>query len=227
MQAVETDRRTGHRISGLAASLLLHGAFLTLLLSLVPDKLEGPDVEVPIEVDFVPVPVLPNRPRQTGTPAAAPSPRTMPPSPQPDPSSSEQTAPPPAEVDAMIRPARMLSAGALAREGNAQARADLAGVSPEEYREQLCALEALEQIHVWNEAYVPERMVSYTFEEVRHEGHRLIAEGAAFWSREEWHRLSFECDLSPETGTVEDFAFQVGDVVPHEDWERYNLTRYK
>ena len=104
----------------------------------------------------------------------------------------------------------MLATSLLSHPDNADGRRDFASITPEEQREQLCALEALEQIKAWNADYVPERMVSYTFAEVRYDAQKIIADGAAFWSRDNWHHLKFECELSADDKRVIDFDFVVG-----------------
>ena len=196
-------------------SVLFHGALLLVLLSIPSHKLEAPVIEKSIKVEVISFEVL--KALQIANPNTD----------QPRADAKPSTPSAKSAYGTLIRPSTMLSAAALARDDNAEARSDLAGVTPDEQREQLCAFEALEQIQAWNDKYVPQRMVSYSFADVRVEGSRLIADGATFWSKGNWHRLKFECEVSADLEKVLDFAFLVGVIVPKDQWERYNLTKYK
>ena len=205
------------RLLGLVAgSMLLHAVFFCGLLLIRPDK------PVPLDIDPILVEIVPPLPNQSNLPRLAQdTDLDLPASKQVE---RKDTKP---RTGELVRPTRMLSAAALKRKGNKVARQDLGAITTDERAEQLCALEALEQIGVWNDAYKPERMVSYSFAEVRYEGTRLIADGAAFWSHDNWHRLTFDCLLDEALGKVVDFSFRVGVIVPKDQWEDHDLTRYK
>ena len=211
-------------------SVLLHGLLLAGLLSLVPRPLDAPEPDQRIKVDIIPFSALQSQ--KVLPKATAPAIHTNKSSDSKAGAMQKNATAPtkpiqPKVKDGMIRPTTMLSASSLARKGNKEAREDFAGLSGDEQREQLCALEALEQIEAWDKSYKPERMVSYTFADVRYEGRRIIADGAAFWSHDNWHHLKFDCELSDDLSKVLSFAFLVGVIVPKRDWEQYNLTKYK
>ena len=195
----------------LVLSVLFHIALLALLLSIAPKRLKDMPLENGIEVDFIAIDAF-----KTANPDEAIA-------------TPDKSAPIPSKVvkDQMVRPGRMLSAGLLAHRDNAAGRRDFAGLAADEQKEQLCALEALEQIRAWDPSYHPLRMVSYTFAELRYSGNRIIADGAVFWSHDNWHRLRFDCTLSNDQSQVLSFAFRVGVIVPKDQWEAYNLTKYK
>ncbi len=65
------------------------------------------------------------------------------------------------EPPAMIRAVKILSGEALADARSRQARIALRQLSDFDRREQLCNLEALEQVHAWDGDYEPERLVAY------------------------------------------------------------------
>ncbi|WP_373236653.1 DUF930 domain-containing protein [Cohaesibacter celericrescens] len=225
-QAYSPERSNAHSV---LISVSFHGALLLGLLIIPMRQLADPEPETSIKVDVISFDVLRSiqatsnqRAKSSGAAVELSNDGDLAQSDSPSPPSSVKPA-----YGTLIRPTTMLSGSALARKGNAEARGDLAGITPEERREQLCALEALEQIHAWNEAYIPERMVSYSFDEVRYEGPRIIADGATFWSKDNWHRLKFECEVSDDLQRVLDFAFFVGVIVPKDQWERHNLTKYK
>ncbi|SNY91896.1 protein of unknown function [Cohaesibacter sp. ES.047] len=230
---IEDNRARSHRLS-LALSVMLHGLLFGALISLAPEILPDADEEEtePIKVDFIPLSLLqpsppdpPRAPSPSPRPAQAPRTSAPPETPArqaPSGSTLRYDAPRP-----MVRASRMMAASLLDDPANAEGRKEFYGLTEDEQQDQLCALEALEQIRAWNSRYVPERMVSYTFKEVRYEGNRIIADGAAFWSKENWHRLKFDCLLSDDHKSVVDFSFLVGVIVPKDQWEEHNLTRYK
>ena len=236
MQALPTREDEKDRSYGLTlvASLSLHGLLAYALLSVMPDIIPDADEaeEKRIEVEFIPFAQLP---------PPTPEPKSLPDKDDglaaASPASVTEGAPSPQEAPRlpkdfraprpMVRASRLMSSSLLADPANAEGRKEFYGLTDEEQEDQLCDLEALEQIRAWNSRYVPERMVSYTFEDVRYEGNRIIADGAAFWSKENWHRLKYDCLLSDDRKSVVDFSFLVGVIVPKDQWEQHDLTKYK
>lgn len=200
----------------IAASLLVHALIYSVASLQRAVPVPVPDVNIPVELlspeqyetETRPrdVPVGPVLPRAALTPGDSVAP-TM-------------GAVPPPE---MIRPARMLSAAALASPGSRQVRAMLPTVDPTERSVQLCNIEAVEQVRAWNPAYRPERVVPYAMADLAIAGDAIHAEGAAVFSGGEWYRMRFDCGLSPDHRSVVAFAFSVGGTIPHQDWEAYRL----
>ena len=222
MRPCEPNIQDPSGFRGFAASVLLHGLFLFALLSIAPKLLPPLEPEDPIEVDFIPLPPLPAAPPVQAPIIAAPAPQQAVPETAPAPSPPEA-----AKDDGMVHSSRIYSGAVLTQKGNEEALTDYRNLSVDEQREQLCSLETLEQIAAWNKAYKPERMITYTFEEVIYEGNHMIANGAVFWSHDNWHRVKFDCELSPDQSKVVDLAFAVGTIVPKSDWEDHYLTQYK
>lgn len=149
--------------------------------------------------------------------ASLPGPSVAAPSPQP----AARPSPPPQPE--MIRPTTMLSARNLATPGSRQARLALRTLSDDTRIEQLCGLEAMEQVHAWRRDFLPDRLVAYAFGEPKPIADGIEADGAAFRSRSGWYRVRFRCELSPDRARVTGFAFAVGDAVPRDDWEEHGL----
>lgn len=165
-----------------------------------------PITPVPVPAEPAPVETLPG-----GT---APETAAPPPSPQ-----SKPAAPP--VPPGMIRATTMLAARNLA--GSRQARTAMRMLTSDTRVEQLCGLEAMEQVHAWQRDYQPDRIVVYAMGEPTMTGSLFEADGAAFRSRSLWYRIRFTCELTPDRARVTAFAFAVGAAVPREDWEDHGL----
>ncbi|WP_316858985.1 DUF930 domain-containing protein [uncultured Cohaesibacter sp.] len=224
--------QNGMTLQGLGLSLLLH-CVLFAGLALIAPRILDPIMEQPIAVEIIPPPIRPAPMKGSGEANAR---RVLaPPAPDDasDMASGQQeatdsgTLPEEDAKDGMVHARVMLSANALKVHADDETRQDFKHLTSDERREQLCALESLQQIAAWSDAYKPERMVTYTFEEVRYEEGHVIANGAVFWSHDNWHRVKFDCELSQDLSEVLSFAFAVGTIVPKEDWEAYYLTEYK
>lgn len=131
--------------------------------------------------------------------------------------------PDPVEQSTMIRPSGMLSAAVLADPRSRQARTALRQLSAFDRREQLCNLEAMEQIHAWRATFEPERLVAYAMADTSIAGNTVLAEGAAFRSARQWYNLKYRCEVTPDLTQVTAFEFLVGDPIPREDWEAHYL----
>ncbi len=195
-------------------SVVLH-AMLLLGLFLLPQALPPQvDDEQEIEVEIIPWEALAPPPPPA---VSQPSSKAEPISTEPNPEDQQEPQ------DGMVRPSRMLSGSVLDQANNALARQALREIPADESREQLCTLEAMEQITAWDKALVPKLLLSYVFKDTIWQPPLLIAEGAAFMSGALWYYLSYECTLSTNGRAVEDFAFKVGDPVPKRLWDGYDL----
>jgi hypothetical protein len=90
--------------------------------------------------------------------------------------------------------------------------------------EQRCDLEAMERIHKDPVKMVPDELVAYAFAEPKIKGDKIHSTGAAFRSKGEWYHLSYTCSTSPDHMTVLTFQYEIGQVVPHNQWEHHFLV---
>jgi len=123
----------------------------------------------------------------------------------------------------VVKPSHMLSEEAQAGPGVGKAVRLLAQLAPNDRIEQLCGLEAMEQVSAWNQAYAPDRVIGYAMADPKLSGNLLIADGAAMHSKNEWYRLKFRCKLTANRSKVAAFEFLVGDAIPRKMWTRHNL----
>ena len=200
---------------GLLASLLLHALLVTVIILLPQPDPMTPLVENSIEVEIVSAPpAVPElRPSQVAPPARIPDvapERPVPPAPKPQP-------------PAMIRPTQLLSARTLGDPRSREAKATLAQLAPDDRIEQLCDVEAMDQVHAWKADFQPDRLIAYAMAETRLSGGALQADGAAFRSKRQWYKLKFKCAVSADLTKVASFEFLVGDPVPRSQWQSHNL----
>ena len=192
---VETRPR---EFGGAAVSVAAHAALVAAMLMMMP-RLPVLDIRSPppLIVDLVPPPpadAAGSRPATAAAPADTPVNPDM------------------AAAGGLHHAARILSGGAL----DGVARASLASISPGSRIEQLCGVEALEQIAAGDAHYVPERVIAYLDAATRFDGATLVADGAAFQSAGHWFRLRFRCRTSAG-GEVVAFDFAVGDAIADSD----------
>ncbi len=124
----------------------------------------------------------------------------------------------------LIRPTTMLSAQILANSASREGRSMLMALAEPERIEQLCGLEAMEQIRVWGHGYQPEQLVAYAFAEPTRSGNRFEAAGAAIRSKRKWYKVLFRCDVTSDARSVAAFEFKLGAPVPPGEWEEHGLS---
>lgn len=90
-----------------------------------------------------------------------------------------------------------------------ESRRALATVAYDARFEQICGVEAMEQI-AKGASFRPERVVAYALSDTKTEGNVMVAGGAAFWSDGAWYRLSFRCETSSDRLKVKAFDFATG-----------------
>jgi hypothetical protein len=93
----------------------------------------------------------------------------------------------------------------------ANVRRDLATLALNTRFEQICGVEAMEQIAKSRHEFAPERTVAYATADVKVTGDLMIADGAAFLSGGRWYGLRFRCQTSPDHLEVTSFDFATGE----------------
>lgn len=212
---------------GLPAASLIHAALLAWLASVaiqqfddIPAFVEQSiDVELQTPEQFAAM-MRPPASAQAAASAAVPEPLPLP---VPSPALPPAEVPAPAEADGLVRPRRLLSQQVLADPRSRDTLAMLPRLAPDERVEQLCGLEAMGQIHAWQQSYEPDRVSAYAMADTRYAGRVLRAEGATFRSRRRWYGLRFECTISADLKRVTAFAFQVGEPIPPARWQALGL----
>lgn len=212
----------------IVASALLHVVlFVLVLLLFVPPKISSPQEEG-VEVEIVTLPPPPNAEQQSELPRQPSLPERT--EVVPDKTEERATTPivpqepqPQVEAPTMVKPSRMLSEEVLADPRSRKARQALTLLTPGDQIEQLCNLEAMAQVGAWSKEFQPDRVIAYALANPNLTASVFSAVGAALYSKREWYRLRFKCELTPDHNRVAGFEFLVGDPIPKEDWAEYNL----
>jgi hypothetical protein len=106
---------------------------------------------------------------------------------------------------------------------DAGALASLKKLDPGARLEQRCDMEAMARIGQDKKGYSPERVVAGATSDPAVQGDSLEGKGAAVRSKGKWYHLSFVCKTSADHMKVLSFDYQIGDAIPKEHWEQYNL----
>lgn len=96
-------------------------------------------------------------------------------------------------------------------------------LDPQTRLEQLCDHETMMSIGRDRNPYSPDKVVAYTFGEPLMSDEMVEARGAVFRSRGDWYRLSFRCKADVEHVEVWSLRYEIGEKVPREKWNKYNL----
>jgi hypothetical protein len=83
--------------------------------------------------------------------------------------------------------------------------------------EQVCDMEAMARI-TRDHKFLPDRAKSNIFSRPVHHGDTMIADGAAFRSRDKWYRFSFTCTGTPDHLNIVSFSYKLGSEIPKSRW---------
>ena len=131
---------------------------------------------------------------------------------------------PPAAGSDIIEATTMLAGAALADPRNEKARAMLAMIVPSLRREQVCGIEAMEQIKLNAPDWSPECVISYAYADTRIEGNTVTATGAVVQNGADWYRLEYACMLGDDLASVTAFRYRIGDIVSAAECDRLGLA---
>jgi hypothetical protein len=105
---------------------------------------------------------------------------------------------------------------------DASIKKQLEKLDPAERLEQSCDTEAMKRIAAQKE-YHPDKVIAYTFGDPKMTDDTIKAPGAVFRSKGEWYHLTYDCRTDAEQIDVKALSFQIGEKVPHDDWQKHYL----
>ena len=226
--------------TGFAASLLLHLLVLATLLTLIRARPLSLPVETRIDVELLQAADISAAPAGNALPPADPvqSPfppvensffqRTQPaplsPVPEAEPRPDIKPAEPPPPINSgRMRATDMLSGKVLADPRSREALRQFKQLAPADRIEQICNLEAMQQVHHWKADFAPEFVVAYAASDPIRSARSIEARGAAFLSRSHWYAIDFLCIVTDDLQAVASFEFKVGREIPEDKWGEYSL----
>ncbi|XYK81634.1 MAG: DUF930 domain-containing protein [Labrenzia sp.] len=225
------DRLITDHFSSVVA-LWLHLAVFVILASLPPANQQRSSTPLPVDVELV---LLPKAAPALTAPLSpsggkkAPSQEGVLVKPQEDVRAIEETPPLQARSDwraaeNWVTAKQLRSALVLQDLRSAQARAALETVTGLDRREQLCALEAMEQVGVHSQGLRPDRLVPHALKTTVQRGLELYAPAGALRSQGNWYELAYRCQLNKAGDRVMDFQFVLGPPIPGNLWDNLGLA---
>lgn len=107
---------------------------------------------------------------------------------------------------------------------NASEKAQLEKLDPMTRLEQRCDVEAMERIAREHGKFSVDKVLAYAFSDPVTKKNSIKADGAAFRSGERWYKLSFVCKTDAEHINIVSFHYDIGDEVPHDQWDKHYLV---
>jgi len=71
--------------------------------------------------------------------------------------------------------------------------------------------------------FEPDKVIAYATQEPKEDGDEIKTRGGAFRSKGEWYHVSYKCLTAPDDMQVLSLRYTIGDKIPEEEWEEYNL----
>ncbi|QDG78309.1 DUF930 domain-containing protein [Labrenzia sp. PHM005] len=107
---------------------------------------------------------------------------------------------------------------------SAQARRVLTMVTSQDRREQICALEAMEQVRADATGFQPDRLMPYALKNTVQNAQLIFAPAAALRSRRNWYEITYRCRLNAAGTVVEEFEYALGPPIPQNLWDDLGLA---
>lgn len=207
-------------------ALVLHLLFWVLVADQLTRTEKVPALQAPIEVDLFVQPV--RRPAQEiplpeAFPATPSEPQTGASANIPEPRENAALQTEPEDERTWHTATHMLGAGVLSDPRSRQAVEELGNLTDVDRIEQLCALEAMEQVRNTEPGFVPTRVVPYALESTSRKGNELYAPAGALRSEYVWYEIAYRCRLDA-AGRVSGFEYALGKKIDRALWDELGLA---
>ncbi|WP_157738640.1 DUF930 domain-containing protein [Labrenzia sp. VG12] len=215
------SRLVADRFAFLCA-IWLHLAVYALLAELSTAPTRTPSSPAPVEVEII-------RP-DLSHPGPSIQPNNSEPSdplPRPDERGLPVTTGPPEDREAgdtWIRAETFLAASVLADPRSRQARRALSTLVGADRREQVCALEAMEQLRQGKPGFRPTRLAPHAFRNARIRDGMIVVTAGAVRSQRQWYEIAYRCRLDPEGRQVVGFEYALGATIERALWDAHGLA---
>ncbi len=213
----------------------IHLALFALLSNLAAQHLSRPASPDPISVEILYQPPFPAFQEPSNTSPAAlssdpqiaslpPASDTVPGAPStPLPNSETETA---SEDDGpgWVKATSLYGANVLNDPRSREAREMLSTLAGRDQADQLCALEAMEQVRNAFPGFRPTRLAPHAFRNSYREGDMIHAPAAALRSNRIWYEISYRCALDPGGRAVTGIEYALGKEIKRALWDEHGLA---
>ena len=199
----------------------LHLVLFAVLNNAAYWSVDAPSPPEPVSVEILeepllrpappPVPPLierPSRPDISARPAPAETPR----------SGTDGSA------NSWITATSLLASSVLSDPRSAQAREALATLTGEDSGEQLCALEAMEQVRKDKPDFRPTRLAPHAFRNSRRKGDMVLVPAGAIRSNRVWYEIAYRCRLAVGGAEITAFEYAFGKEIDRSLWDEHGLA---
>jgi len=202
-----------------ACALWLHLALYAVLTDAATWRLPVPLPPDPVEVDIVPEvrarPTLPAPPAQSAAkdiPGAAQA------------TAQPGTGPVVDTGKTWVTATRFLAADVLRDPRSRQAREALATLTGADGREQVCALEAMEQLRRDKADFRPTRLAPHAFKNAVFRKGMIHVTAGAVRSNRIWYEIAYRCRLGADESKIIGFEYALGAPVDRALWDEHGLA---
>jgi len=123
-----------------------------------------------------------------------------------------------------VRATTFLAADVLSDPRSRQARAALATLTGADSREQVCALEAMEQLRHDSQGFRPTRLAPHAFRNAIFKDGVIQVTAGAVRSNRVWYEIAYRCRFDAGGQTVIGFEYALGAPVDRALWDEYGLA---
>lgn len=95
----------------------------------------------------------------------------------------------------------------------------------EERARQLCIVLGIDKIRKDKRVARADRVKTSIFSQASFADNTVSTKGGAVRSNKQWFHLSFTCHLDAELKHAKDFVFEIGAIIPENDWEDLGLWK--
>jgi hypothetical protein len=107
---------------------------------------------------------------------------------------------------------------------SAQAREFLPTLTSEDGREQICALEAMEQVRHARPGFKPTRLAPHAFRNSFQKEDTIVVPAGALRSNRVWYEIAYRCRLDASGKVVNGFEYALGAPIDRSLWDEYGLA---
>ncbi|WP_298958194.1 DUF930 domain-containing protein [uncultured Roseibium sp.] len=135
-----------------------------------------------------------------------------------------QTEPANPLADSWVTATSFLAADVLRSPRSSQARVALASLTGADKHEQVCALEAMEQLRQDKPDFRPTRLAPHAFRNGFSKGNTLHVTAGAVRSNRIWYEIAYRCRLEKGSQKIIGFEYALGAEIERSLWDEHGLA---